>query len=139
MSKKGGMYVRLRSLSLYQAYFGFIEVSGLQRALRKVHEASGWLTKVLFPTVEDLGKNGKTGETIDIESENRVFDLSEISDWKETDGNSYGRMFKHTDQSLKDLFMDGSKLSEQQCCIVVRAYQVRDWRRENKDRIHIVD
>ena len=128
------MYVRLRPLSLYQAYFGFIEVVDLQRVLRKVNEASGWLAKVLFPTKEDFQKNGKSGDKVDIELENRIFNLSEISDWKDTNGKSYGRMFKHTDQTLKELFMDGSKLSDQQCCIVVRAYQVC-FSEENKNHV----
>ena len=126
MRKKKAIYVLVFPLSsdLLQAYFGYTKVAGVEREPRQTSEISSFVRKSLFPTTEDLEKNVKSGEKIDVEGENRVFELSEVKDWKDVNAGSYGRIIEHSDESLAQLFRDGAKLTDQQQSIVIRCYQV---------------
>ena len=104
-------------------YCGYIRIEGIARPLRTQNEASGWVRKVLFPTEEDLKKT-KSEEKIDLESENDLFHMSEISHWKKEKRKSFSQIIEHDEQSLKQLFEDGAKLDDRQQSLVIRAFQV---------------
>ena len=106
-----------------QAYCGYIRIEGIERPLRTANEASGWVRKVLFPSKADLEKT-KSQEEIDLDSENELFHMSEISDWKKEKRKSFSQIIEHDEESLRKLFEDGAKLNDRQANLVIRAFQV---------------